>query len=109
MKMITAIVQDKDANGLNRALVKHGFRATRLASSGSFLRSGNTTFLIGTEDNQLAAALEQIKEACKTRTEIMAPSVSVDLAFDAGSTGPIEVQIGGATVFVQDVEAFYHF
>ena len=51
MKLIVAVVQDQDSNRLSNALTKAKFRATKLASTGGFLRSGNTTFLIGTDDS----------------------------------------------------------
>ena len=51
MKLIVAVVQDQDSNRLSTALTKNDFRATKLASTGGFLRSGNTTFLIGTDDS----------------------------------------------------------
>ncbi|MFL6516563.1 MAG: cyclic-di-AMP receptor, partial [Bacillus sp. (in: firmicutes)] len=50
MKLIIAVVQDQDSNRLSKALVDNNFRATKLASTGGFLKSGNTTFMIGTED-----------------------------------------------------------
>ena len=53
MKLVIAIVQDKDSNRLSNALVREGFRATKLASTGGFLRAGNTTFMIGIEDERV--------------------------------------------------------
>ncbi|MER3557036.1 MAG: hypothetical protein C4302_03585, partial [Thermus sp.] len=47
MKLILAIVQDTDAPGLTKALLEKGFQSTKLASTGGFLREGNTTLLIG--------------------------------------------------------------
>ncbi|GAK29995.1 hypothetical protein WOSG25_010820 [Weissella oryzae SG25] len=107
MKMVTAIVQDKDVNQLSDKFVQANIQATRLRSSGGFLRSGNTTFMIGVEDDQVAAVLDIIKTTAQTRKQIMTPTVNLDMTFDASM--PVEVQIGGATVFVQDVAAFYHF
>ena len=59
MKLVVAVVQDKDSNRLSNALIKEGFRATKLASTGGFLRAGNTTFMIGTED-------EECKRSCRS-------------------------------------------
>lgn len=109
MKMITAIVQDQDANVLTKALVKAGFRATRLASTGSFLRAGNTTFIMGVEDEQLDDALALIDQTAKTRTQMMTPAMNPGTVMESVGTEPLNVQIGGATVFVQDVEQFHRF
>ena len=65
MKLIVAVVQDQDSNRLSNALTKAKFRATKLASTGGFLRSGNTTFLIGTDDSLVASALELIRDNCR--------------------------------------------
>ncbi|MGQ9510337.1 MAG: cyclic-di-AMP receptor [Thermaceae bacterium] len=53
MRLILAIVQDADAPGLTKALLEKGFRSTKLASTGGFLREGNTTLLLGVEGEQL--------------------------------------------------------
>ena len=61
MKMVVAVVQDKDAHRLSNALVKEGIRATKLASTGGFLRAGNTTFLIGVEDEKVEDVMRIIQ------------------------------------------------
>ncbi|MCW0953336.1 cyclic-di-AMP receptor [Weissella ceti] len=109
MKMITAIVQDQDANVLTKALVAAGFQATRLASTGSFLRAGNTTFIMGVQDEQLDDALALISENAKTRSQVMTPAMNPGTVMESVVTEPLNVQIGGATVFVQNVEQFHHF
>lgn len=109
MKMITAIVQDQDANGLTKALVAAGFQATRLASTGSFLRAGNTTFIMGVEDAQLDEALALISGNAKKREQMMTPAMNPGTVMESVVTEPLTVQIGGAAVFVQDVEQFHRF
>ena len=109
MKLIIAIVQDEDASRLISHLMQDGYRVTKLATTGGFLRSGNTTLLIGVEDDKLQAALDIVETECKSRKQI-APSPSPI----SGTTGvyvpyPIEVTVGGATVFVLDVEQFSKF
>ena len=64
MKLVIAIVQDTDAPGLTKALLERGFQSTKLASTGGFLREGNTTLLIGLEDEKVPEVLELIKEKC---------------------------------------------
>lgn len=106
MKLIIAIVQDEDSKRLNQAFTKNGVRATRLTSTGGFMRAGNCTFLIGIETSKVDAVLDIIKDVSSTRTQtIMAPP-SYDFNFEMNLNYPIDVEVGGATVFVLDVEQF---
>lgn len=66
MKLVVTIVQDKDSNRLSNAFIESDIRATKLSSTGGFLRSGNTTFLIGIEDERVEEVLGIIKEVSKT-------------------------------------------
>lgn len=78
MKLVIAIVQNEDNQKLNNALVKEGFRSTRLATSGGFLRTGNTTVMIGVEESKLEEVLGIIESVCKARKQTVsavAPSV----------------------------------
>ncbi|PIO83014.1 hypothetical protein BSQ39_05220 [Loigolactobacillus backii] len=110
MKMIFAIVQDKDSNRLSSEFVNANIRATKLASSGGFLRSGNTTFIIGIEDERVKATLRIIRETSHSREQFMTPPINLDSSLDGGETAfPVEVQVGGATVFVMPVEQFHQF
>lgn len=109
MKMIIAVVQDKDSNRLSAALVDYNFQATKLASTGGFLKSGSTTFLIGTEDYRVDKALEIIKDNCQSRNQIVAPVSPMGGHADSYVPYPIEVQVGGATVFVLPIEGFHQF
>lgn len=109
MKMIIAVVQDQDSNRLMKALVENDFRATKLATTGGFLKSGNTTFMIGTEDARVARAMQVIRENCKTRDQLMAPVSPMGGNADSYIPYPVEVAVGGATVFVLPVEQFNQF
>jgi uncharacterized protein YaaQ len=109
MKLVVAIVQDKDSNRLSNALIKEGFRATKLASTGGFLRAGNTTFMIGTEDERVQEALEVIRSNCKIREQLVTPVSPMGGTTDSYIPFPVEVQVGGAAVFVLPVERFEHF
>ena len=106
MKMAVTIVQDKDVGKLLDRITKAGYSATKLASSGGFLRSGNTTLLIGVEEEKLEALLELIKETSKQRTELLTQVQPIMGPVDAHVPVPIEVPVGGATVFVLDVAQF---
>ena len=61
MKLIILILDDEVAEEALRDLIEHEFRVTRVASTGGFLRRGNTTLLIGTQDDLVDDALEVIR------------------------------------------------
>lgn len=109
MKMIIAIVQDQDANRLSQTLVKNKIQATKLSTTGGFLRSGNTTFMIGTEDEKVNSVLEIVKNSCKSRQQLVAPVSPMGGNADSYVPYPVEVEVGGATVFVLPIEQFHHF
>ena len=88
MKLVTAIVHNEDAAALVDALLEKEYRATRVNSSGGFLKQGNSTILVGVEDNQVDAV-----------PPIMEPG-------EFYMPYPVEVEVGGATVFVLPVERF---
>ena len=104
MKLIIAIVNSDDSTSVQASLTKEGYFVTKLSTTGGFLRSGNTTLIIGTEDEKVAKAIDLIKEESKKRTEIIPATASFDISRYASY--PVEVQVGGATIFVVDVEQF---
>jgi uncharacterized protein YaaQ len=109
MKLVIAVVQDKDSNRLSNALVSEGFRATKLASTGGFLRAGNTTFMIGIEDERVQDVMQVIRNNCKVRDQLVTPVSPMSGSTDSYMPFPVEVQVGGAAVFVLPVERFEHF
>ena len=70
MKMIVAIVQDEDSSRLISALMNDGFGVTKLATTGGFLRAGNTTLLVGVDDNRFDTAMGIIEQVCKCRKQV---------------------------------------
>lgn len=106
MKLVIAVVQDDDAVDLIEELTENKFRVTKLATTGGFLKSGNTTLMIGVEEKDIDKVIEIIEKVCKTRDQIITTPSTV-----AGTTGvympyPVEVEVGGATIFVVDVDKF---
>ena len=102
MKLILAIVNNDDSAKASCALTDAGFTVTRLSTTGGFLMVGNTTFLIGTQDEDTQRAIDVLKRTCKTRKQTSSPTAS----FGAGLRNlslPNEVSVGGATIFVLDV------
>lgn len=107
MKMIIAIVSNEDSHAVVSALMEAKYEVTKLATTGGFLKAGNTTLLIGTEDEKVQACLDILKQESSKRTEIV-PAAS---SYEAGrfASYPIKVTVGGAIVFILDVEQFYKF
>ena len=103
MKMITAIVNKKDTNEVCFALTDHHFEFTKLATTGGFLRAGNTTLLIGVEDEKLDEVLDLIRKNCARRMERVPAMSTSEMAPMTYQTMPAEVMVGGAIVFVNDI------
>lgn len=101
--MILAVVNNDDSNALMRALTKEGFQATKLASTGGFLMSGNTTFMIGVDEKRVDAVMDVIRRHSSKRKQLVPSSTSMSGVY---SSFPVEVTVGGAIVFVLDVERF---
>lgn len=109
MKLVIAVVHDRDRGKITESLLRNGFKFTKIGSTGGFLREGNVTLLIGSEDRDAEKVLALINEASKSRKQF----VNV-LPPDAGPVGtyipsPVEVEVGGAIAFVMDVERFERF
>ena len=102
MKLILAIVNNDDSARASSALTDAGFWVTRLATTGGFLMVGNTTFLIGTDDEGSKKVIDILKQHCTTRKQVTASTASFCMGVGHRSL-PEEVQVGGATIFVLDV------
>ncbi len=109
MKLVIAIVHRDDADGLSDTLRGQSYPSTLISTTGGFLREGNATFLVGVEEKQIDALLALIKENCKTRTQLVNPMPPVVEPGELYLSQPIEVQVGGATVFVMNVDRFEKF
>ncbi len=104
--MVLAIVQSDDASNTTAALTRAGFGVTKLASSGGFLHQGSVTLVVGVDDAQVEQVLDILKATCSERTDYVSP---VPPMVDPGEffmSQPVEVQLGGATVFVLAVDRF---
>lgn len=104
MKLILAIMSNDDAPTASSALTKEGYSVTRLATTGGFLRAGNTTLIVGCEEDKVDKAISIMGEYSSRRTEVVPATSSYDIGRFASF--PVEVQVGGATIFVLDVEQF---
>jgi len=106
LKLVVAIVHNEDAGGLVASLLEKEFRATRLNSSGGFLRQSNATVLIGVEDAQVDDVLAIVRTNCVSRTQVVNPMPPIMEPGEFFMPYPVEVEIGGATVFVLPVDRF---
>jgi uncharacterized protein YaaQ len=103
MKLLIIIVAKEDAQIVTSNLIKAQYFVTKLATTGGFLMSGNTTLLVGTEDEKVDQVIEIVGQFSKTRKKLVPnpiPNVGIQTA------NPIEVQVGGATIFVLDMEKY---
>ena len=101
MKMIVSIVSSSEARGLTDELMRQGYRATEISTTGGFLRRRNVTLLIGVEDEEVDDVFKIIHDTCHERTEHGYPSPPV-----IGTLLPpaVDTQVSGAVIFVLDVD-----
>ena len=105
MKLIIAIVQDEDSSRLLSKLMQIGLSATKLATTGGFLKAGNTTLLLGVEEDRVQEAVHVIETVCKSRKQMTtAPTAMTGITHGEYTTYPVEVTVGGATVFILSID-----
>ncbi len=104
MKLVLAIVSYDDSSMVSSALTKDGFAVTKLATTGGFLKSGNTTFIVGTDDDKVDQVIEIIAKQSRRRTQLVPSTTTLDIGMY--SSYPVEVTVGGSTVFVLNVDRF---
>lgn len=106
MKLVVAVVQGEDAERTVSALNDAGLGSTRVASTGGFLHQGNVTLLIGVDDAKVADALQIIRQTCHERSRYLTSTPPLAGPGEFFMAHPVEVQVGGATVFVVPVDSF---
>lgn len=104
MKLVYAIVNNDDSHSVASALTKAGFSVTKLSSTGGFLMAGNTTFLICTEDKNVEELIKIVSDRSHKRKQFVPANTSC--SGTACTSIPVEVTVGGATIFVTDIERF---
>lgn len=105
MKLIMAIISSDDSRETLDRLTKSGFRATVIGTTGGFLREGNTTIFLGLDDPKVPQAVEIVRSVCRRRAQWVSPLPTLE-GPGLEMAEPIEVSIGGAVVFVMNVEQF---
>lgn len=106
MKMVITVVQDDDSGELIERLVKNKFSATKLASTGGFLKEGNTTLMVGVPVNQVDEVIGIIKDVCQSRKQTFTTPIPPTGSASVFIPYPIDVMVGGATIFVLDIDRF---
>lgn len=106
MKLVMAIVNDEDAFLIMDALGERGFSVTKLASTGGFLRTGNTTLICGVDDEKVEELTTTIEKYCKARRQITSAHSTHVTGGENYTPYPIEVTVGGGTIFVLNVDEF---
>ncbi|XJS10553.1 cyclic-di-AMP receptor [Aerococcaceae bacterium WGS1372] len=109
MKLVVAIVQNQDEAVLGNAFLEANIQATKLSSTGGFLKSGNTTFIVGVEDDNVDDVLDIIKECSQQREQVVAYPANLDMNLELSNSFPVKVEVGGAIVFVLPIDSFYRF
>ena len=104
MKLVVAVVHNEDAGALVDALLEREHRATRLHSSGGFLKQSNATILVGIDDDRVEEVLDIIRANCTSRTQVVNPMPPIMEPGEFFMPYPLEVEVGGATVFVLPIE-----
>lgn len=103
MKLVIGIINSDDANDLLAEITKASFQATKLSTSGGFLKLGNVTVLVGVEDERVDEVVEIFRSCCSRRTQ-MIPTTPPYMGEGFVSAAPVQVTIGGATLFIIDVD-----
>ncbi len=95
-QLVLVVVQDNDAGDYTTALNEDGFAHTRILSAGGFLRATNALFLVGVSSDRLADLRTLTSTTCTTRNEL----VTVPWVGELDLSMPVEVEVGGASMFV---------
>jgi uncharacterized protein YaaQ len=106
MKLVMAIIHDEDAFHIMDLLSEKGFSVTKLASTGGFLRSGMTTLISGLNEERIPEFVDILEKKCKSRKQITSVNATHVNANESYVPYPVEVTVGGATIFVLNVEEF---
>jgi uncharacterized protein YaaQ len=105
MKLLIATIQDQDTDRVIGGLTEQSYRVTRIGTTGGFLQQGNTTLLIGVDDSQVEPVMSILRNLSQRRTQYM-PMATGAAPNGVAMYSYVEVEVGGATVFILDVDLF---
>ena len=106
LKLVIIIASDADADRLMKRLIEQSLPATKISSTGGFLHRGNATILSGVEAAEVDQVLGMVRAECHARTEYVPVQTLPFFGEGATPSEPVEVRVGGAIVFVVNVERF---
>lgn len=106
MKLVYAIVHSDDGQKVMDELNNNGFSVTKLCSTGGFLKAGNTTLLTGVEEDKVDEVIAIVEKKSKSRKQLVSSSIPNSGVSGMMLSYPVEVVVGGATIFVVNVERF---
>ena len=106
VKLVVSIVHNEDAGPLVDALLEKEYRATRLHSSGGFLKQSNATIILGVDESDVDEVIDIVRTNCTSRTQVVNPMPPIMEPGEFFMPYPLEVEVGGATVMVLPVERF---
>ncbi|MEO7715255.1 MAG: cyclic-di-AMP receptor [Capsulimonas sp.] len=114
MKLVVAIIREREKQRLHDLLIREGITYTKIGSTGGFLRQGNCTLLIGSQNDAVQRVLDLIKSSCKSEERFVnaagfGEQGALSGAMAALHPQPISVESGGAVAFVLDVDSFHKF
>ncbi len=104
MKLMLIIISNEDVQSVTRSLLKEKYIFTKLSSTGGLLHSGNTTLLLGLEENKIEHVKSIVANCAKTRKQKVGTGEPGEL--NLISNLPNSVKINGATIFVLNVEEY---
>lgn len=106
LKLVVIIASDVDVDRLMKSLVERGYPATKVSSTGGFLRRGSATILSGVEATEVDEVVTMVREECHARAEFVPVQTLPFFGEGTSLSEPVEVRVGGAIVFVLAVERF---
>jgi uncharacterized protein YaaQ len=105
-KLVLVVLSDQDAEPLTKALLEQGIGSTKLGSTGGFLHRGNTTLLSGVAADEVEIVVQAVRRTCQARTEYVTLGDPLQSLKAMPPGEPLEVRVGGAVLFVLNVERF---
>ncbi len=106
MKLVIAVVHPKDADACTDGLTSAGFICTRINSFGGFLDRQNVTLMVGVDTPLVDDVMAVLRRSARRRNETLEAGSAVGSVSSMTVPIPMDVEVGGATVFVVDVDRF---
>lgn len=104
--LIIAIIQRRDLDELRQSLAEEGFAFTHVASYGGFLMESNDTLFIAVDEDKVEPVLDVIQRCCHSRSRYLSPISPMLETGGLFPPAPVEVQVGGAHVFIMPIEEY---